>query len=167
MPVLASRNGKRRFPGRIGIGAHRHRRLAGGVGEASGVESAKIVCNQRERPRSEPAASEGSHGGMERPAGAIYRPGRPKRSLFTAERSVAVNKDARSRQCFGMQATDRLSGQTTMRATFRVGTIIQPLTFCLRRFMMGVPLGECQCVHQSSFRVGRTKMNANYLTENL
>lgn len=31
--------------------------------------------------RSDPAASEGSHGGKERPAGAISRPGRPKRFL--------------------------------------------------------------------------------------
>ena len=70
------------------------------------MESAKIVCNQRERPRSEPAASEGSHGGMERPEGAIYRPGKPKRSLFTAERSVAVNKDASGLARYRVQTVD-------------------------------------------------------------
>ena len=79
------------------------------------MELAKRVCNQRERPRSGPAASEGSHGGMERPAGAIYRPGKPKRSLFTAERSAAVNKDARSCRCMEMQATDVMSGQMPLR----------------------------------------------------
>ena len=64
--------------GRIGIGAHRHRRLAGGVGEASGNGNAKIVCNRRERSQRAREVAEVVASGEHN-----LSPRIPQRSLFT------------------------------------------------------------------------------------
>lgn len=82
--------------GRIGIGAHRHRRLAGGVGEASGNGNAKIVCNRRERSRSKPAASEGSCGGRSEWRAQSIAPNTAAVAIHREERPV--NSDARTWQ---------------------------------------------------------------------
>ena len=63
-------------------------KASGGVGQFT-----EIVCNRRERSHSKPAASEGSCGGRSEWRAQSIVP-RPQRSLFTAESSVAVNKDA-------------------------------------------------------------------------
>ena len=52
---------------------------------------------------------------------------RPKRSLFTAERNVAVNKDARGRHDWGRKRLTEGVFVKTAISTFRVGSITLPL----------------------------------------